>query len=77
MIVSEMLTVAAITNAALLPRASLDALVLHDGFALCEVRRRVCGTTLSMAMDCVAGRVRVVLAQTFNGGVRGLLDDLV
>ena len=28
-----------------------------------------------MVMDCVAGRVRVVLAQTFKGGVRGLLDD--
>ena len=28
-----------------------------------------------MVKDCVTGRVRVVLAQTFNGGVRGLLDD--
>ena len=34
MIVSEMLAVVSITNAALLPRAGRDALVLHDGFAL-------------------------------------------
>ena len=76
MIVSEMLTVVAITNAASLPR---DERASTHWFCMMGVLLRGSAqrlwATLSMVMDCVAGRVRVVLAQTFKGGVRGLLDD--